>query len=141
MAESQYALRLTDINGSTMFIDTGLDSGQPASETLAKPLAELKLAIVNVGQDIRLLIKEQIKLREVLAAQQSLSKGSAPASAAASEPTSSQRQRWSNGRFPVFSSLPRRCNRPWRNCGKSRVLVATSRAWSRPISSWPLKNR
>lgn len=102
MAESQYALRLTNINGSTGFIDTGLDSGQPASETLAKPLAELKLAIVNVSQDIRLLIKEQIKLREVLAAQQSLSKGSAPAPAAASEPTSKPKAEMEQRPLPGF---------------------------------------
>lgn len=102
MAESQYALRLANINGSTGFIDTRMDSGQPASETLARPLAELKLAVVDVSQDIRLLIKEQIKLREVLAAQQSLSKVNAPASAAASEPTSKPKAEMEQRPLPGF---------------------------------------
>ncbi|MFG6205299.1 phage tail tape measure protein [Pseudomonas retamae] len=83
-------------------IDTGMDSGHPASETLAIPLAELKLAVVNVSQDIRLLIKEQIKLREVLAAQQSLSKVSAPASTAASEPTSKPKAEMEQRPLPGF---------------------------------------
>lgn len=90
MAESKYALVLTTMNGSAGFSGADMAGGQSAIGVLVQPLADLKLAIVTASQDIRLLIKEQIKLREVMAALQSLSKVnlSAPAAVAASAPKS-----------------------------------------------------
>jgi TP901 family phage tail tape measure protein len=79
---------LATINGSVGFSDIGLANERSVTDALAKPLADLKLVIVTASQDIRLLIKEQIKLREVMAALQSLSKISAAAPATASAPKS-----------------------------------------------------
>ncbi|MBP5957268.1 phage tail tape measure protein [Pseudomonas anatoliensis] len=90
MAESKYALVLTTMNGGAGYNATGPASGQLVIDALARPLAELKLAVLTASQDIRLLIKEQVRLRDVMAALQSLAKFNlaAPAAVAASEPKS-----------------------------------------------------
>ncbi|WP_414916540.1 phage tail tape measure protein [Pseudomonas sp. IT-P395] len=79
---------LASANSSVGFSNTGLAGERSAFDVIAHPLAELKLAVVAASQDIRLLIKEQIKLREVMVALQSLSKASSPTSAPVSAPKS-----------------------------------------------------
>lgn len=110
MAESKYALVLTTMNGGAGYNATGPASGQMVIDALTRPLAELKLAVLTASQDIRLLIKEQVRLRDVMAALQSLAKVNlaAPAAVAASEPksklTAAIEQR----------PPPHLCRRPWR---------------------------
>ncbi|MBV4476154.1 phage tail tape measure protein [Pseudomonas botevensis] len=88
MAETKYGLMLSTMSGSAGFSDTGLVGGLSGADVLAKPLAELALTLVTTSQDIRLLIKEQVKLREVLASQQSLFRPGAPVPASVAAPVS-----------------------------------------------------
>lgn len=88
MAETRYSPMLASANSSVGFSNTGLAGERSAFDVIAHPLAELKLAVLTASQDIRLLIKEQIKLREVMVALQSLSKASSPTSAPVTAPKS-----------------------------------------------------
>ncbi|QKV66103.1 phage tail tape measure protein [Pseudomonas sp. 43A] len=88
MAETRYSPMLASANSSVGFSNTGLAGEKFTFDVIANPLAELKLAVVTASQDIRLLIKEQIKLREVMVALQSLSKAGSPTSAPVSAPKS-----------------------------------------------------
>lgn len=87
MAESRYALMNTAQSGISALGTASLADGSTAPDSLSKSLLDLNLALSLASVDIRLLTQEQVKLREVLAAQQSLFKagGGAPA---ASEPKS-----------------------------------------------------
>ncbi len=80
MAENRYALTYAGESVNT----TG---GFTLPDNLGKPLQDLNLTLALASVDIRLLTQEQIKLRELLASQQSLFKAGA-AAPATSEPKS-----------------------------------------------------
>lgn len=80
MAESKYALTYAGESGNAT-------DGFSLPDNLGKPLQDLNVTLALASVDIRLLTQEQIKLRELLASQQSLFKaGAAPV--ATSEPKS-----------------------------------------------------
>ncbi|MCX4218044.1 MULTISPECIES: phage tail tape measure protein [Pseudomonas] len=81
MAESKFALTYANESGNAA-------SGLKLSDSLGKPLQDLNLTMALASADIRLLTQEQIKLRELLANQQSLFKVSAASPAASAEPKS-----------------------------------------------------
>lgn len=80
MAESKYALTYAGESGNTT-------SGSTLPDNLGTPLQDLKLTLALASVDIRLLTQEHIKLRELLATQQSFFKTGA-ATPATSEPKS-----------------------------------------------------
>ncbi|QXH74220.1 phage tail tape measure protein [Pseudomonas atacamensis] len=80
MAESKYALTYAGESGNAT-------DGFSLPDNLGKPLQDLNVTLALASVDIRLLTQEQIRLRELLASQQSLFKaGAAPV--ATSEPKS-----------------------------------------------------
>ncbi|WP_448694779.1 phage tail tape measure protein [Pseudomonas moraviensis] len=80
MAESKYALTYVGESGNTT-------SGSTLPDNLGTPLQDLNLTLALASVDIRLLTQEHIKLRELLATQQSFFKTGA-AAPATSEPKS-----------------------------------------------------
>ncbi|WP_236196174.1 phage tail tape measure protein [Pseudomonas glycinae] len=87
MADTKYAPMLAGENGSMALGNVSLTGGSITPESLGTPLVNLSLALAMASADIRLLTQEQVKLREVLAAQQSLFKAGT-AAPATSEPKS-----------------------------------------------------
>ncbi|MBP4002070.1 phage tail tape measure protein [Pseudomonas koreensis] len=87
MADTRYAPMLASETKSMAFGNARLAGGSIAPDSLGTPLVDLSLALAMASADIRLLTQEQVKLREVLAAQQSLFKAGT-AAPATSEPKS-----------------------------------------------------
>lgn len=79
MAESKYAPAYADLSGS---------AADALPDSLGKSLQDLNVTLSLASVDIRLLTQEQIKLREQLVSQHSLSKVVAATPAANSEPKS-----------------------------------------------------
>jgi TP901 family phage tail tape measure protein len=88
MADTKYAPMLASETGNMAFGNARLAGGSIAPDSLGTPLVDLSLALAMASADIRLLTQEQIKLRELLANQQSLFKVSAASPAASAEPKS-----------------------------------------------------